>query len=177
MDYAVLLQFDKKTETYFNDIITSIADSGASIYMIQNKTIPHITIADFHTENIDCVISQLENNISNFKAGDVVWASLGSFAPRVLFAAPVMNEFLLDTCVNINRLIKPLAPHCGNGHYLPFQWVPHTTLASALDSDSLKKAFEVALQKFSPIKGRCNRISLIQCNPPCFEEIKAWDLG
>ena len=174
MDYAVVLYFDKETESYFRDIIVSIAESEVSNYMIDSNVIPHITIADFHTENIDNVIDALEKSIYDFKLGDVIWASLSSFVPHVLFAAPVMNEYLLDTCVTINRIIKPLAPHCGNGQYLPFQWVPHTTLASRLDSKSLSMAFNIALQRFSAIKGKCNRISLLQCSP--VQEIKTWDL-
>jgi len=174
MDYAVVLYFDKETESYFHDIIASIAHSGVSSYMIDHQIIPHITIADFHTEKIDDIMDVLENNISDFKQGDVIWASLGSFVPRVLFAAPVMNEYLLNSCTRVNSLIKPLAPHCGNGQYLPFQWVPHTTLASRLNGDSLNTAFGVALQKFTAIKGICNKISLIQCNP--VKEIKTWSL-
>ena len=174
MDYAIMLCFDKETESYFNDIITSIAASGASDYMIDAKAIPHITIADFHTEKIGDVISVLEENISGFISGEVMWASLGSFVPWVLFAAPVMNEYLHNACVRINSLIEPLATHCGSGQYLPYKWVPHTTLASRLNHDSLKKAFGVAMQKFSAIKGTCNRISLIQCSP--FQEIKTWSL-
>jgi len=174
MDYAVVLYLDKETESYFNDIIASIADSGASNYMLDNKTIPHITIADFHTDMVDIVVNELDNNISDFKVGDVIWVSLGTFVPRVLFAAPVMNEYLHSMCVHANRLIRPFAPYCGYGQYLPFQWVPHTTLASRLDSDSLSKAFEVALQKFTAVKGKCIKISLIQCSP--IKEIKTWDL-
>jgi len=74
----------------------------------------------------------------------------------------------------MNQIIKPLAPHCGFGQYLPFQWVPHTTLASRLDSDSLKRAFDVAMQKFTAIKGKCISLSLIQCSP--VKELKTWDI-
>ena len=174
MDYAVVLYFDKETESYFRDVIVSIAESGVGNYMIENKVIPHITIADFHTENIDNIKNALEKCSSDFKPGDVIWASLGSFVPHVLFAAPVMNEYLLNSCVTINRIIKPLASHCGNGQYLPFQWVPHTTLASRLDSESLSMAFKIALQRFSATKGKCCKISLLQCSP--VQEIKTWDL-
>jgi len=174
MDYAIILYFDEETESYFSNIIASIAESGASSYMVEAKVLPHITIADFHTENIDSIVSVLENNISDFSADDIIWASLGSFAPRVLFAAPVMNEYLQNANANINRLLKPLAAHCGYGQYLPFQWVPHTTLASHLDADSLNKAFNVAVQEFSTKKGKCNRLSLLQCNP--VKEIRTWNL-
>jgi len=174
MDYAVVLYLDHETESYFNNIIQSIANNGVSSYMIKKEIIPHITIADFHTEKIDSIVTVLENNISDFMVGDVIWASLGSFVPHVLYAAPVMNEYLLNACININRLIKPLAPHCGYGQYLPFQWVPHTTLASRLDNDSLSDAFNLAIQKFSAVKGKCIKLSLIQCSP--VKEIKAWNL-
>ena len=33
MDYAVVLYFDKETESYFRDIIVSIAESEVSNYM------------------------------------------------------------------------------------------------------------------------------------------------
>ena len=176
MDYAVVLYFDKATESYFRDIITAIANSGASNYMIDNQAIPHITIADFHTLKIEDVTTAFEDNIYEFMSGNVVWASLGSFAPRVLFAAPVMNEYLLNACINANRIIKPHVPHGGGiGQYLPFQWVPHTTLASRLDRDSLSKAFDVALQHFSPVRGKCEKLSIVQCSPVL--EIKTWELA
>jgi len=175
MEYAMILCFDKDTESYFKNIITAIAESGASSYMSGAKYPPHITIADFQTDEINKIATEIDKNIANFSAGDVAWASLGSFAPRVLFAAPVMNEYLLNACTKINRLIKPLAPHCGGGHYLPFQWVPHTTLASRLDNDSLHKAFGVAIKNFSAVKGKCVKLMLIQCNQ--YEEIKSWDLA
>ncbi len=175
MDYALTLYFDKDTESYFNSIISSIANSGASSYMVDTNIPPHITIADFYTEEVNIIVSEVDNNITNFTTGDVIWVSLGSFVPNVLFAAPVMNEYLLNACTNINRLVKPFAHHCGYGQYLPLQWVPHTTLASHLDNDSLIQAFNIATQNFTAVKGKCNRLTLAQCNP--FIEIKTWDLA
>jgi len=175
MDYAAILCFDEETEFYFSNIVTAIAQSGASSYMLDAKTPPHITIADFHTDEIDNVVSEINRNISDFAAGSVAWVSLGAFAPRVLFAAPVMNEYLLNACTNINRLIKPLAPHCGFGQYLPFQWVPHTTLASRLDNDSLSKAFDVAAKEFSAVRGKCTKLMIVQCSP--YKEVKSWSLN
>jgi hypothetical protein len=174
MDYAAVLYLDKETEAYFSGIITAIAESGAGSYMTDNNAVPHITVADFHTDNIGIITDKIDNNIASFAAGGVIWASLGAFVPRVLFAAPVMNEYLLNTCINANRLIKPFAPHCGYGQYLPYQWVPHTTLASRLDGGSLRKAFDVAARLFTARKGKCVKLSLIQCSP--VKEIRSWDL-
>ncbi|MCL2014968.1 MAG: 2'-5' RNA ligase family protein [Defluviitaleaceae bacterium] len=174
LEYVFVLSFDEKTENYFNDIVDFIAKSGASSYMVDAKIQPHITIADFHTDNIATIINELENNICNFRAGFVRWGSIGSFVPQVLFAAPIVNEYLLNTCSKMNGFLKPLASHFGE-HYLPLQWVPHTTLATRLDNDSLSKAFASVVQKFSPIEGECVRLELVQCNP--YVEIKAWQLG
>ena len=174
MEYVVMLCFDEHTESYFDDITKEIADGGASDYMADKKYPPHITIADFHTDDVGKIVNELDNNISGFAAGDVVWASLGAFVPRVLFASPVMNDYLLNACTNINRLLEPLVPHRGDGFYLPNQWVPHTTLASDLDKESLIKAFGIATEKFFAVKGKCVRLMLLQCRP--YVEIKTWDL-
>jgi 2'-5' RNA ligase len=173
-DYAVLLCFDDKTEAFFGDIIKDIAESGAGRHMFDSGCLPHITIADFYTDNVDKIVVEIDNNISKFQSGKVTWASLGSFVPSVLFAAPVMNEYLLTACISINRLIKPFAPHCGAGFYLPYQWVPHTTLASRLYADGLRKAFDIAAEKFTFTKGKCVKLMLVRCEP--YKMIKVWDL-
>ncbi|KAI4453035.1 l-threonine aldolase-related [Holotrichia oblita] len=177
MDYAIMLCFDQNTEAHFKNIIASISDSGASSYMVDAKIPPHITIATFDTERIQTIVGELDNNVSNFKIGNVIWASVGAFVPNTLFAAPVMNEYLLNTCTNINNIIKPFSTYGDMGRqYMPYNWVPHTTLAVKLDNNGLKKAFDIALQKFTHVMGKCNRLLLVEwkCNP--YKIIKTWDL-
>ena len=174
MDYAIVMCFDKTTEIHFQDIIKAIADSGASHYMLDVKIPPHITLAYFIAENIERIIIELDKNISYFKMGEITWASLSAFVPYVLFAAPVLNEYLLNACIDINRLIEPLSLFGDNGNYLPYKWVPHTALAVQLDNDRLNKAFDIASRRFTAIKGKSSWLSLVKCNP--YREIKAWKL-
>ena len=175
MDYAIILCFDQSTEAYFNNIIASIAGSGVSGYMIDHKIPPHITVAFFSTEKIGKIIGKLDKSLPRMKADAVTWASLGTFVPRVLFAAPVMSQYLLNACIEINRLIAPLSTLGSEGHYyLPYQWVPHTALAVQLDSDGLKKAFDIASGQFTAVSGRSNRLLLAECNP--YKVVKTWDL-
>ena len=174
MDYAIIMCFDEDTEAYFNDIIRAISESGASAYMTDVKIPPHITVAYFRADKIEPIINELDEKISAFKEGEIKWVSLGAFVPNVLFAAPVMSEYLLNACAEMNRLIEPFSTPGDDGNYLPYNWVPHTSLAVRLDKEGLNKAFDMASQKFTPIKGKSRRLLLAECNP--YREIKAWSL-
>jgi len=178
MDCAIVLRFDKDTEASFNNIIASIAASGVSSCMVDAKIPPHITVAGFSTDNANAIIEELDAHIACFMAGNIVWPSLGAFVPRVLFAAPVLNEYLLNACIDANRLIAPFSSIGDNGFYLPYQWVPHTTLATHLDNDGLKKAFELASRQFSFISGKSNRLVLVDCDASStlYSEIKTWEV-
>lgn len=175
MDYAIVLYFDTATEEIFTQIIKAIANSvhnqNAS-YMLEHKIPPHITVSFFHADDIDEVVCVLNDSHLGFTAGDIFWGTLGTFVPNVLFAAPVLNEYLLNTCTTINKLLKNRV----NLHrfYLPYQWVPHTTLATKLNQDELIMAFDIASKHFTSFGGKSNRIALVECNP--YKEVRTWDL-
>lgn len=103
MDYAIALYFDPVTEAKFNNIINAIAESGINRYMVDTKIPPHITLSFFDTNQIDTVINELDNHYNDFSSENVKWASIGVFVPQVLFAAPVLNEYLLDACIKANQ--------------------------------------------------------------------------
>jgi hypothetical protein len=174
MDYALTLYFDKVTENYFNKIINAIATSGASSYITDIKMPPHITVASFHTDEIKNIIDLFDKNYLSFTADNIIWTSLGVFVPQVLYAAPVLSKYLQDFCDKINQLIKPYVEGEPDKFYLPYNWVPHTSLALKLNSHELKVAFDIALQQFIPIAGKIDRLTLAECNP--YKEIKIWDL-
>jgi len=174
LGYAFILCFDNDVESKFQNIIELIAESGISNYVTDTKIPPHISIAAFTTDNVDPIISKLDGHISDFKPGNIVWPSLGMFVPNVLFFAPVLNEYLLNACININRLIEPLSTVGERGMYLPYNWIPHTTLASKLDNDGLKKAIDITVKRFSFVAGKSNRLILVKSDP--YEEIRTWDL-
>jgi hypothetical protein len=174
MDYALCLVFDTETEEKFSNIINAIADSGAGRYMADVKIPPHITVAFFQTEHIGQITGMLNESITAFPAGGIVWASLGAFVPACIFAAPVMTEYLQNACINANRLVAPFSQPGDGGHYLPGQWVPHTALAVQLTTEGLKTAFDIAAQHFSFISGHATRLMLAECNP--FKAVRTWDL-
>ncbi|MCL2059739.1 MAG: hypothetical protein FWH01_11915 [Oscillospiraceae bacterium] len=171
-----MLCFDKETESKFKKIFEFIAESGVSRYMIETETPPHISITCFSTDNIELILNRLNEQLSSFKTGNIVWPSLGMFVPHTLFAAPVLNEYLLNACININRLIEPYSTVGENGFYLPYNWIPHTTLAHKLKDGELQKAIDIALKHFSFIAGKSIRLKLVAYKSIPYEEIGSWDL-
>jgi len=174
MDYAIVLYFDRDTEDYFNKIINDIAHSGVNNYIVDIKMPPHITVSFFHTNEINNIINLFDKNYLSFTTDTIIWASLGVFIPQVLYAAPVLSKYLLDVCDKTNQLIKPYAEGGVSELYLPYNWVPHTSLALKLNHNELKISFDIAIQQFTAITGKSNRLALAECNP--YKEIKIWDL-
>ena len=175
MEYAIILTFDAKTESTFNELVEKLAEAQPQNYMKEHSIPPHVTIAYFCTEHIEEVAQKLDANISLFPAGNVTWASLGAFVPKVLFAAPVLDEYLQTACAAANQLVADITEVGDDGHYLPNQWVPHTALLYRTEQDELTKAFDIAARHFTPLSGTACRLILAQCNP--YKELKTWALS
>jgi 2'-5' RNA ligase len=175
MDYAVGLYFDHASEEKLSRLTQQIAQGGANTYMLDQKIPPHITLACICAEQPQSLIDCLDKNIAGFHQGDIFWASLGIFMPAALFAAPVMNEYLLDFNARVNHLLVPVGSVGENGYYLPNQWVPHAALAVKMNRDELKLALDAVIDSFSAFGGKAERLFLAQCNP--YIELKTWNLA
>ena len=172
MDYAIILYFDDETEVKFNGLIEQLACKSNN-YMIDNKIPPHITISMFSTSEISKAEHVISSHIHELKKCEIVWASIGTFIPQVLFAAPVMNQQLIDVYETTNRLLEPVSDS-QNRFYQFNSWVPHTTLATKMTIEELHCAFEAVSHKFTPLSGCANRIALVECNP--YKELHVWQL-
>ena len=174
MEYAITLNFDINTENTFNALVEQLTEAQPRNYMQEHKIPPHVTIAFFCTEHIEEVAQKIDANSSLFPAGNVAWASLGAFVPKVLFAAPVLDEYLQNACATANKLVENIAEVGDEGHYLPNQWVPHTALVCQATQEELTKAFDIATRHFTPLSGTAERMILAQCSP--YKELKTWAL-
>jgi len=174
MNYSVVLYFDDETDNKITSLIRLIVDNGINDYLISNKVPPHITIADFECEDIIAVINSLEVYKEKIRQNFVYWASIGLFNQSVLFLAPVVNQFLLKSCEIVNDLIKTVPMTECNSNYIPYQWVPHTTIGAKLSSQELKTAFLVANDNFKAFGGYVTKLALVQNKPRI--DIKVWNL-
>lgn len=175
MNYAVVLYFDESTNNKIQSLINNTAANCGNEYMVKTDIPPHITISSITSDNKDLLIEGIDAFSDRLTKGEIFWASIGVFNPNVLFLSPIMNEYLLELCKFVNRQLLKVGEAGDNGFYLPYQWMPHTTIATKLSEAELSKAFETVKNEFKGFGGIADKIALAQCNP--YKEIKIWKLS
>lgn len=172
--YLVSLYFDDKSERKIQRFINKVAEKSGNNFMTYNNVPPHITIASFQTDEEDKVIEILDKRIKDINMGMITWASIGSFKSSVIFLSPILNEYLHNLSVNIYKGISSLENIDISKYYLPFQWIPHTTIAKKLTKEELMLGFQELDNNFSIFSGRVTRIALSRTNP--LKDIVVWNL-
>ena len=172
--YLVSLYFDDKTTIKIQNLIDKVAEKSKNKFMIDNNVPPHITIGAFETNNENEVIKILDKKLKNFKSGEIIFASIGVFKSSVVFLSPVLNEYLHNLSVNIYEDLKDIDNTIISKYYMPFQWMPHTTIAKKLNNEELFLAFQELEKNFNIFNGSVTKIGLSKTNP--YEDIKLWDL-
>ena len=171
--YLVSLYFDDKSHEKIQKLINKAASKGNN-FMIDGNVPPHITISAFQSNKEDLVIEKLNEKMKEIKSGNIMWASVGVFKSSVVFLAPVLNEYLHNLCVNISETVSSVDDALINKYYLPFQWMPHTTIAKKLSREDVIPVFEAIEKNFSMFNGKAIRIALSKTNP--HEDIVVWNL-
>lgn len=174
MDYAVVLYFDHNTDNRIKTIIDHIVENGCNSYMHDHKIPPHVTVGFFISDNEQNMIDVLEENISRINPGKIAFSDIGMFLPSVIYISPVLNEYLASLNWVVNELYQNVAISGDDGHYNPYNWVPHIALGTKMKQDEMEKALQVVQHEFKPFEGIASRIALARCNP--FKEIKEWGL-
>ena len=173
--YLVSLYFDNKSAVKIQGFINKVAAKSGNNFMTYNNVPPHITIASFQTNEEDKVIEILDKRSKDIDRGMITWASIGIFKSSVVFLAPVLNEYLHNLSVSIYEGISLIENIYINEHYLPFNWMPHTTIAKKLTKEELMLAVQELEKNFTIFSGMVTRIELSKTNP--YEEIITWNLG
>ena len=175
MKYAIVLYFNKAMEDKINSFIYKIANETGNKYMVDNNIPPHITISLFkYDEEIDTIINIVENNISKFIKNKIGIASIGIFNPNVLFLSPMMNDYLIGSNKNINKIIKINDNVLLDKNYVGNQWIPHISLAVKLNKEELVDGIRTLTEYFEELEIETNRIGLVECNP--YMNIKIWEI-
>jgi 2'-5' RNA ligase len=174
-DYAVVLYFDDTTNNRLQNMIDKVAQSTGVGYMKTANVPPHVTLAMVLGENEREIANECERFASEIEGGkEVVFASIGVFNPFVIYLAPVMNDFLREANKAVNERLQKIAAPGNRGLYLPNNWVPHAAVAVKLNPETLKKAFAVVQEMFTPFTAKTDRLVLAKCDP--YTELKIWDL-
>lgn len=167
--YLVSLYFDDVTVKRLESHIKGIAKATGNEYMVKYSVPPHMTVAAVQNADEDVLVRIMAEAAGNFKSGEINIVSVGAFLPGVLYAMPVLNEYLHNLCSRINDSLSDVEGISLDKKYQPFSWVPHITLAKKLDNSQLLKGIEVLQNEFGAFKGKVVRLGLARTNP--YEEI------
>lgn len=172
--FLVSIYFDEKTEERLRGLIAKVAEKSKNSYMIDANVPPHITISAFQTEQEECVIAMLNNQIAEMKKGEIQWVSIGVFQPSVIYLATVLNSYLHEISVRVYEAISNIETITISPCYQPLQWMPHTTIGKKLTKQEMLEAFQTLQHLFFRERGMVTRIGLAKTNP--YEEICIWEL-
>ena len=142
--------------------------------MIEGKVPPHITITAFETKQEEEALGHLQAVASKLTRGKLRWVSVGTFLPNVIFAAPVLNEYLQNLIQIIYGQMEGMDETIMNPFYRPYQWVPHTTIGKMMTKEQLQTAFAVLQEQFVPFEGTVVKIGLAKTNP--YTELALFEL-
>ena len=163
--YLISAYFDENTNKILKHLQQRIADKTGNDFMIRNNVMPHLTISAIEARNIDVLIPEFEKvcrgklqpleekSVANNTINIV---SLGQLFPRVIYAAPVLNEYMMNLSIPETNISK---------FYQPYSWMPHITLVKCLEKEQMRQAFAVLQDLFMPIDGRITKIGLSTVNP------------
>ena len=172
--YLISIYFDEKTNYKIEQLIRKVAEKSGNTFMTDGKVPPHITVSAFETKREKEVIAKMEAYANSAGQGDLHWVSIGTFLPHVIYAAPVLNQYLHTMAEDIFNLLNEIEDTVISKYYRPFQWIPHTTIAKTLDRDEMKAAFEAVQEQFAVFKGTVIEIGLAKTNP--YKELASFTL-
>ena len=163
--YLISLYFDEKTEGRFRSYINQIAKTTGNDAMTDGNIPPHITVSAFHAYKEETALEIFRSVIPKITAGEVQFVSVGSFFPQVLFAAPVLNEYLYQISTAIYKEVTRYEEVVVGERTRPFSWMPHITIGRELSQTQLLQAFEIMQKQFAPFKGKVVKMGLAKTNP------------
>lgn len=91
--------------------------------------------------------------------------SVGQLLPYVMYATPVLNEYLLDVSGRVYEAVKTIPMTEVSKYYRPLSWLPHVTLAKKLDKGQMLTALEVLWDGFVPFEATITEMGLSKVNP------------
>lgn len=166
MPFAIELLFDAKSDENIrkwgrhlerNNVTTSFSIPGSS---------PHFALSVFEKYHPERLVPVLKKLASRFAPIPFSLSSIGSFPGKegALFLAPPPIPRLLQIHSALYDSIRGMVKRAW-GHYIPGQWVPHCTIGINLSPRTLAKGFQLIQGMDFYMKGRCNRLVLVEFRP------------
>lgn len=172
--YLISIYFDESTEKKLKSCMKKVAKATGNTFMLDNHVPPHITVAAVETKQEDVLISKMEELTERLVCGEIKFVSIGSFASKVIYAQPVLNEYLHTMSVVLSKELAQIDETILSPYYQPFSWLVHCTIGKQLTKQQLQQAFEVMTDEFVPMDAKVTRIGVAKTNP--HRDIKVWEI-
>ena len=163
--YLISIYFDEVTEKRISSYMKQIGKATGNIAMLEGNVPPHITVAAFGAESETVAREIFMRGAKNLKSGNVQWVSVGAFLPGVIYITPILNEYLHELSQTYNQEMTNMQGVTVNHKYMPYNWLPHSTLAKHLSKEQLTTAFQVMQNQFGPFEGKVTKMGLAKTNP------------
>ena len=127
---------------------------------------PHVSLADSEDLDAERFRPVLEAFARETPPLACSLASVGLFATRegVVFLAPLVTRELLDLHDAFHRRFGEYGAR-SSAYYRPGNWVPHCTLAMGATATASAEAVRLCLDAALPIRGRFERVALVEFRP------------
>lgn len=163
--YLISVYFDEKTNQTIQRYINKIAEATGNAFMTENKVPPHMTISAIEAKSVEELVPAFEELKSDLTQGEIQFVSVGQLLPYVMYATPVLNEYLQELVGKVHDAYKDLENTTISKYYRPFSWLPHVTLGKTLEKEQMREAFEIMQESFVPFKATVTEIGLAKVNP------------
>ncbi|MDO4616791.1 MAG: 2'-5' RNA ligase family protein [Lachnospiraceae bacterium] len=163
--YLISAYFDDKTRKVLQRYMDAIAKKTGNDYMITHQVPPHLTIAAIEAKNSEVLLPGFRQVSEKITEGSITIVSVGMLLPYVLYAAPVLNEYLQNLSACIAEVYANVPEVSLNRYYRPMQWLPHITLGKQLTQKQMQAAVEIMQRQFTALEGKVTSIGLAEVNP------------
>lgn len=175
MDYAIVLYMNDEKTAMVRRMICELAPICGSDYCLD--IMPHITISAFIADDEEAIKAEAKKLSEKLKRGEIKAVSIGVFNPFVLFLAPVVDAYLIESSQAANDMMLKISEIGNQGRYMPYNWVPHMAVAMKMDKEGLYRGFNKLSELFTPFCAEIDKMALIkweQDNP--YQELAVYNL-
>ncbi len=163
--YLISAYFDDNSSKTLQRYINKIADKTGNTYMVDKSVPPHMTLLSIEAKNVEVLVPYFEKMQDKFCAGGMKVASVGMLMPYVIYAAPVLNKYLIDLMDIVYDGMSGIPDTMISRYYKPLQWMPHITLGKKMSKEQMQTAVGVLRDEFVPFEAEIVQIGLAKVNP------------
>ena len=162
--YLISAYFDDESNRVLQGYIDEIAKVTGNDFMTKNHVPPHLTVSSIEARGAEVLVPAFETLEEDFKSGRIDFVTIGQLMPQVIYAAPYLNEYLMDLSQMVYDRFKDIPETTVSNYYRPLSWLPHATLGKMLTPDQMFEAVKIT-HTFKPFSARVTKLGLSKVNP------------